>query len=165
MIVVVWGVSGSGKSTVGRQLADKLGWTFHDADDFHSDLNVDKMRQGIPLQDEDRYPWLAQLATLMRDINDQDQSAVLACSALKQDYRRRLGINQEDIRAFHLSGSEDLIRTRLAKRSHEFMSNNLIQSQFAALEPSKEGRSLDITASPQDLCQSIIEQLGLNLEL
>ena len=165
MIVVVWGVSGCGKSTVGKKLADKLGWMFHDADDFHSDLNVDKMRQGIPLQDEDRYPWLAQLATLLRDINGQDQSAVLACSALKQDYRSLLGINHEDIRAVHLSGREDLIRTRLAKRSHEFMNKSLIQSQFAALEPSKYGLSLDITASPQDLCQSIIEQLKLDAEL
>lgn len=159
MIVVVWGVSGCGKSTVGKLLADKLGWMFHDADDFHSEVNVDKMRRGIPLQDEDRYPWLADLATLMCDINGQDQSAVLACSALKQDYRDRLGINHEDIRAVHLSGSEDLIRIRLAERNHEFMSNSLIKSQFAVLEPSAQCLSLDICVSPQDLCQSIIDQI------
>ncbi|MFT7137785.1 MAG: carbohydrate kinase (thermoresistant glucokinase family) [Candidatus Azotimanducaceae bacterium] len=159
MIVVVWGVSGCGKSTVGKQLADKLGWIFHDADDFHPVANVEKMRQGIPLQDDDRYPWFAQLAELLRNVNDQNHNAVLACSALKQDYRDRLGINHEDIRAVHLSGSQDLIRTRLIKRNHEFMSNSLIQSQFAVLEPSAQCLSLDIAASPQDLCQSIIEQV------
>lgn len=162
MIVVVWGVSGCGKSTVGTLLADRLGWTFHDADDYHPAENIGKMRQGIPLDDEDRYPWLARLAAMLRDINDADRNAVLACSALKQKYRKLLGINHGDIKGVHLSGSEDVIRERLTGRSHDFMSNALLASQFSALESCTEGLSLDITLHPEALCETIITNLELN---
>jgi gluconokinase len=162
MIVVVWGVSGCGKSTVGKLLADQLGWAFHDADDFHPASNINKMRRGISLDDEDRHPWLARLAELLRDINDDGRSAVLACSALKQKYRFQLGINQDDIKGVHLSGAEEVIAARLTNRSHDFMSNDLLDSQFAALETCNESLSLDITLSPEALCEIIVTRFELN---
>jgi len=161
MIVVLWGVSGCGKSTVGAQLAAALGWAFHDADDFHPAANINKMRQGVALEDTDRYPWLAQLQLLLRDINLRGQQAVLACSALKQDYRHRLGINQVDVLGVHLSGEPALIATRLAQRNHEFMNDRLLASQLATLEPSVDGLQLDISESPNALCARIIESLSL----
>lgn len=161
MIVVLWGVSGCGKSTVGARLAVDLNWTFHDADDFHPAANVNKMRQGVALEDADRYPWLAQLKTLLCDINAQGAHAVLACSALKQDYRNRLGINQVDVCGVHLHGTQAVIQARLAQRHHAFMSDRLLASQFATLEASATGLQLDISLSPRALSARIIEALSL----
>lgn len=165
MIVVLWGVSGCGKSTVGAQLAVDLNWTFHDADDFHPTANVNKMRQGVALEDADRYPWLAQLKTLLSDINARNSHAVLACSALKQNYRDRLGINQVDICGVHLHGTQALIQARLAQRNHEFMNDQLLASQFATLEGSATGLQLDIEHSPRALSARIIETLSLEKSL
>lgn len=161
MIVVLWGVSGCGKSTVGAQLAVDLNWAFHDADDFHPLANISKMRQGVALEDADRYPWLALLKTLLCDINAQGSHAVLACSALKQDYRDRLGINQVDICGVHLQGTQAQIQARLTQRNHEFMSDRLLASQFAALEASTTGVQLDIGLSPRALCARIVDLLSL----
>lgn len=163
MIVVLWGVSGCGKSTVGQQLAQRLDWVFYDADDYHPESNIAKMRQGIPLDDEDRYPWLDGLGKLIHDVNSEGLNGVLACSALKEIYRNRLGINQGDIRGIHLSGSEELIQSRLAARSHEFMNNKLLNSQFATLESTDAGLALDIALAPAELCTRIINHLKLPL--
>jgi len=163
VIVVLWGVSGCGKSTVGQQLAERLAWSFYDADDFHSLANIEKMRRGIPLQDEDRAPWLDDLGSLIRGINDEGQNGVLACSALKEIYRHRLGINQQDIRGVHLAGTEELIRSRLAARNHEFMNDKLLSSQIATLEPAGEGLALNIALPPAELCRQIVDHLNLNV--
>jgi carbohydrate kinase (thermoresistant glucokinase family) len=161
VIVVIWGVSGCGKTTVGRQLADMLAWSFYDADEFHPEVNVDKMRQGIPLDDDDRYPWLKILANLIRETNDAGRDAVLACSALKQDYRNLLGINQQNVCSVLLSGDQTLIKNRLQKRSHEFMNNNLLTSQFATLESATDGLEVNIEDNPTTLCEKIIRALTL----
>ncbi len=165
MIVVLWGVSGCGKSTVGARLAVDLNWTFHDADDFHPAANVNKMRQGVPLEDADRYPWLAQLKVLLCDINARGSNAVLACSALKQDYRDRLGIDQVNICGVQLHGTQAVIQARLAQRNHAFMSERLLASQFATLESSATGLQLDIDLSPPELSARIIAALSLEKSL
>ncbi len=134
MIVVVMGVSGSGKSVVGQALASDLGWPFFDADDFHPPENVAKMAAGTPLTDADRWPWLDRLAADMRAIDEGGGNAVLACSALRQAYRDRIG-RAGEVRFVHLSGSRDVIAARMAARKHAYMPPSLLASQFAALEP------------------------------
>ncbi len=133
MIVVVMGVSGSGKSVVGQALATELGWPFFDADDFHPEANVAKMAAGTPLTDEDRWPWLDRLAAEMAAIDGRGQHAVLACSALRQAYRDRIS-RAVPVRFVHLAGDHDTIAARLATRSHRYMPPTLLASQFATLE-------------------------------
>jgi gluconokinase len=130
MIVLVMGVSGSGKTTIGERLAATLGARFLDADDFHPPENVAKMAAGTPLTDEDRAPWLARLNEALRG----ETNAVLACSALKENYRKTLGEGLRDFRVVHLKGGYDFIHARLAARKHRYMPASLLQSQFAALE-------------------------------
>ena len=133
MIVVVMGVSGSGKTAVGQALAADLRWPFFDGDDFHPEVNVAKMTAGTPLTDADRWPWLDRLAVETMAVNDRGGNAVLACSALKQTYRDRLG-RAGDVRFVHLKGDYDTITARLAARSHRYMPPSLLASQFATLE-------------------------------
>ena len=161
MMVVVWGVSGCGKSTVGQQLADRLNWRFYDADDFHPAANREKMSRGVPLEDQDRYPWLDALASLILQTNQSGLNGVLACSALKVNYRDRLGFGREDVCGVHLSGSEAVIQSRLAARNHEFMNSGLLASQIATLELAEEGLVVDINLPPAELCDQIIEYLNL----
>ena len=134
MIVVVMGVSGSGKSVVGQALAADLGWPFFDADDFHPSANVAKMAAGTPLTDDDRWPWLDRLASEMGEIDRSGRNAVLACSALRQVYRDRIA-RAGNVRFVHLSGSYETIAARMAGRKHAYMPASLLASQFAALEP------------------------------
>ncbi len=141
------GVSGCGKSTVGKLLADRLGWPFLDADEFHPPANVAKMAAGTPLTDEDRQPWLELLNGKLRAL----PGAVLACSALKERYRRTLAANIADCRFVHLKGSAELIRARLAERKHRYMPASLLDSQFAALEPPAAAIDVDI-ALPAEAC-------------
>ena len=143
MIVVVMGVSGCGKSTVGEALAGSLGWRFLDADDFHPPANVAKMAAGTPLVDEDRWPWLDRLAGEMRAINARGGNAVLACSALRQAYRDRLAAGG-DVRFVHLSGDLPTIAGRLASRQHRYMPSSLLASQFATLEPPADAIVVDV---------------------
>jgi len=134
VIVVVMGVSGSGKSAVGQALASDLGWPFYDADDFHPPENVAKMAAGTPLIDADRWPWLDRLAADMGEIDKRGDNAVLACSALRQIYRDRIS-RAGNVRFVHLAGSYDTIAARIAGRKHAYMPASLLASQFAALEP------------------------------
>jgi gluconokinase len=143
MIVVLMGVCGCGKTTVGRALAAALGWSFHDADDFHPPDNVAKMAAGEALTDEDRWPWLARLADEMRRIEHAEGNVVLACSALRQAYRDRLA-DAGDVRFVHLAGDYDTIATRLAARSHRYMPASLLDSQFATLEPPRDALVVDV---------------------
>lgn len=156
MIVVVMGVSGCGKSTVGALLAARLGVEFIDADEFHPPQNVAKMAAGTPLADEDRWPWLERLNAELKRRPD----AVLACSALKQAYRDRLGAGLQ-CRYVHLSGPIELIRARLRARAHRYMPASLLESQFAALEPPAHAIDIDV-AQPAAACvEAIVAQLPM----
>jgi gluconokinase len=144
MIVLVMGVSGSGKNTVGEPLAQRLGWKFIDGDDYHPPENVKKMAAGIALQDEDRWPWLDRLNGILR----QEKNAVVACSALKEAYRRRLLAGIPDCAIVHLRGSFELIRSRVEARKHRYMPASLLQSQFDALEPPAGAIEVDVSLDP-----------------
>jgi gluconokinase len=161
MIIVVFGVSGCGKTTIGTQLAKRLDWDFIDADDYHPERNISKMRQGIALSDEDRIPWLNCLKLLLNDHIEQNKQAVIACSALKHSYRRSLGVNQQNILSVLLDGNFELIQSRLKGRTHTFMNNNLLHSQFEALERPTDGITVNINAEPREICQTIIKNLNL----
>ncbi len=144
MIVVVMGVSGSGKTTIGEPLAGQLGWEFLDGDDFHPPENVAKMSAGTPLADADRWPWLDRLNAELRAREARRESAVLACSALKQAYRERLTRGLADWRLVFLHGSFELLQRRLKERKHRYMPASLLQSQFATLEPPAKAISVDV---------------------
>jgi carbohydrate kinase (thermoresistant glucokinase family) len=143
VIVVVMGVSGSGKSAVGQALATDLGWLFLDADDFHPEANVAKMAAGTPLTDADRWPWLDRLAAEMAAIDGRGQHAILACSALRQAYRDRIS-RAVPVRFVHLAGDHDTIAARLAARSHRYMPPTLLASQFATLEAPQDAIVVDV---------------------
>ena len=155
MIVVVMGVSGSGKTTIGKLLAERLGCPFLDADEFHLPENVAKMASGTPLTDEDRQPWLEALNGMLL----QRQNAVLACSALKESYRNVLSKGLADYRLVHLRGSVELIRARLAERRHRYMPASLLESQFATLEPPARAIGVDIGQPPGRCVDDILARL------
>ena len=159
MIVIVMGVSGSGKTTVGRLLAYDLGWPFHDADDFHPPANIEKMHAGVPLSDADRAPWLDALHQLMADIARDGGNAVLACSALKRAYRERMSAAVPDVRFVYLRGDASLLRLRLARRSGHFMPVKLLQSQLDTLEEPAGAMVFDIDAAPEAIAAQIKERL------
>jgi gluconokinase len=150
------GVSGSGKSTIGEPLAERLGWPFFDADEFHPPANVAKMASGVPLTDADRWPWLALLNAKLKG----EENAVLACSALKQSYRDALAKDLADCRFVHLRGSIELIRARLAERQHRYMPASLLDSQFATLEPPRDAIEVDIGQAPERCLELILGRLG-----
>ena len=160
MIIVVMGVSGSGKSTVGEALARSLGWPFLDADDFHPQSNVDKMARGTPLTDDDRWPWLDRIAGELARILARGDHAVLACSALKKSYRERLA-RAGDVRFVHLAGDFDTIAARIANRKHKYMPPELLQSQFDTLEPPAEGVEIDVRHSVAGQVRAVREAYGL----
>jgi len=143
MIVVVMGVTGCGKSTVGAALGEHLGWPFLDADDFHPDENVAKMASGTPLTDDDRWPWLDRVADVLRRAEAKGESVVLACSALKAAYRERIA-RAGDVRFVHLVGDQATIASRLALRQHKYMPASLLASQFATLERPRDAVDVPI---------------------
>jgi len=164
MVIVLFGVSGCGKSTIGKQLADQLNWQFIDADDHHPEQNIEKMRRGLPLSDEDRAPWLIRLRKLLDDHSQQGKHIVLACSALKQSYRELLGVDQKRIFSVLLEGSFELIQARLATRTHAFMNDNLLRSQFNSLEPAKDGLVVSIQLSQETICETIVNSIVRGLQ-
>ena len=139
------GVSGSGKSTLGRVIAQELGWDFFDADDFHSVENIAKMTAGTPLTDSDRGPWLAALNRQLVSVLAANRHPVLACSALKENYRTRLLEGVKGVAVIYLNGSYELIRSRLMSRESHYMKASLLQSQFDVLEEPKEAVVLDVS--------------------
>ena len=157
--IVVCGVSGSGKTTVGAALAARLCAEFADADDFHPPANIERMRAGIALTDRDREPWLHALRAHIDQTLERGTTLVLACSALKACYREILGIDQRRIISVYLEGTPELIAARLSARQHAFMPAQLLKSQFAALEPPNDGLRLGIERPPEELVQRILEQL------
>lgn len=158
-VIVVMGVSGSGKTTVGARLAQELGWSFYDADDFHSEANREKMAQGIALNDEDRAGWLMSLQGLIRKHLEEGTACVLACSALKQRYRDTLAVN-EKVRFAYLHGSFEQIETRMKRRKDHYMPVELLKSQFEALEEPRDAVFVDISHSPDEIIQII--RKGIN---
>lgn len=161
MIIVLMGVSGSGKTTVGRLLAQQLGWKYYEADDYHSSANVEKMRSGVPLDDADRRPWLEALRELIRECLERDESAVLACSALKESYRQFLLVDERVVLVY-LRGDYEIIQRRLGQRRGHFMNPNLLGSQFGALEePADAAAHVDVSSSPAEIVKEIRSRLAL----
>jgi gluconokinase len=161
MVVIIFGVSGAGKTTIGQLLAEELGWRFYEADDFHSQANIDKMRQGVPLTDEDRWPWLKNLRELIKRCLAAGENAVLACSALKEAYRRGLQVNT-DVKLVFLRGDYELIANQLRQRRGHFMNPALLQSQFADLEEPQPGEGavvIELGRNPRELVQEIKSKL------
>ncbi len=165
------GVAGSGKSTIGSMLAHELGWDFYDADDLHSESNRVKMAQNIPLTDEDRAGWLLSLQNLIRQNIQLENSVVLACSALKDSYRKILSGNEEiasgrapsqrHIKFIYLRGTYQQIENRLHQRAGHFMSADLLASQFDILEEPQDALTIDITHTPQEIISLIRKGLAL----
>jgi gluconokinase len=161
MVIILMGVSGSGKTTIGQRLAERLGWTFADGDAFHPEANVEKMSRGEPLSDEDRWPWLRSIRDFIGDRLADEAPAVVACSALKAAYRDVLLDGNEDAELVFLRGSYDLIRKRMKARTDHFFDADLLNSQFDALEePSpEEALIVDVEASPTEIAKTICEEL------
>ena len=156
MIIVIMGITGVGKSTVGKLLAARCDMAFYDADDHHPAANVEKMRAGIPLQDADRWPWLDRLNALLREAQARHQNVVLACSALKESYRDLLTAGCDDVRYVLLTGAAQLIRERLAARKGHYMNPALLDSQLATLETPATCIALDIADTPEVLAERIL---------
>jgi gluconokinase len=160
--IVVMGVSGAGKSTVGALLAERLGWPFEDGDAFHPPANVEKMRAGTPLTDEDRGPWLRAIVARIAAARGHGAGVVIACSALKRAYRDVLRDGQPDVRFLHLTGEPALIMARQAARQGHYMPASLVASQFATLEPpdtEADVIDLEVEAEPTAIVQKAIAAL------
>lgn len=155
------GVAGSGKTTIGKALAEALGWSFYDGDDFHPPENVAKMAQGIPLDDADRAPWLTTLHDLIASCLANDKPVVLACSALKQRYRDQLSAGNPCTEFVYLKGDFQTILERMKQRRGHYMKPEMLQSQFAALEEPTDALTLDIREDVGKMIVKIISSLGL----
>ena len=161
---IVMGVSGSGKSSVGKALAKRLGWDFYDADDFHPPENVVKMANGSALNDSDRAPWLAALHDLISSSLKADRPGVLACSALKERYRQQLVEGNEGVQIVYLKGSYDLIWSRMEKRTDHYMKPHMLKSQFEALEEPTNAIVMDISQSVAEIVQEILNTVQKSFE-
>ncbi len=158
MIILVMGVTASGKSTVGRRLAELNGWAFHDADDFHPPANIEKMSRGVPLTDEDRVPWLEALNAVMRRHEAEGTSAVVTCSALKQWYRDLLQRGLTSLVIVHLKGDPATLKARIEARTDHFMPPSLLPSQLATLEDPEDAIVVDAGRPPDEIVAEIMRQ-------
>lgn len=158
--IIVMGVSGSGKTSVGRLLAEHLGWDFYDADDFHPPANIAKMANGIPLDDSDRAPWLDSLNELISSCLTQMHPGVLACSALKARYRAKLLEGNDDVLIVYLKGSYDLIWSRMENRTDHYMKPHMLKSQFETLEEPESALIVDISLSMEEIMRRILQQIS-----
>jgi gluconokinase len=160
MVIVLMGVTGSGKTTVGKLLAQDLGWNFLEGDAFHPPANIDKLRHGVALTDEERKPWLAAIAEAIRSAVARHDNVVISCSALKASYRRMLAIGRS-VRFVYLHSPPSLIRERLQKRPGHFMNPDLIQSQFDTLEKPQRALRVDAALAPGAIVEIIKRRLNL----
>ena len=161
MVIIVMGVAGSGKTTVGEKLAAALGWSFRDADDFHPPENVAKMSAGIPLNDHDRAPWLAAIRAHIDACLARGEGSVVTCSALKAAYRRVLVADPARVKLVHLTGDFALLAARIGSRQGHFTKPAMLHSQLAALEPPPDALAVDITPPPDDIVAHIRLALAL----
>ncbi len=159
MIIIVMGVSGCGKSTVGRLIAGQLGFEFRDGDDFHPAANVAKMRAGSPLNDDDRRPWLLAIAGFMRANHALGRGAVVACSALKESYRDLLLRSEPWVRFVHLTGPREVIAERMKGRVGHYMPVTLLDSQLATLETPSDAWAEDIRRTPEEIASSVVARI------
>jgi gluconokinase len=160
MIVMITGVTGSGKTTIGKLLATELRWKFYEGDDFHPAVNLEKLRRGEPLDDQDRLPWLTAIRDTIRAAIDRGENAVVACSALKESYRRMLRISP-DVIIVHLRADAELIEQRLKHRTGHFMNPVLVQSQFETLEEPEAALQIDAGLAPGEIVGDIRSRLSL----
>jgi len=162
-VIVIMGVAGSGKTTIGNLLAQRHGGVFFDADDFHPQANVDKMAQGHPLNDEDRMPWLQRLRREVIDTATEGRITILACSALKRKYREILGLNQTDVSTVFLAGDAEILEQRISSREGHYMKPGMLTSQLETLEvPSpREALHVSITRNPEEIAETIEAELRL----
>lgn len=159
MFIIVMGVSGSGKTTVGKRVAERLARPFYDGDDFHTAVNIAKMAAGIPLTDDDRAGWLATIAAHIREGLAQGESGVIACSALKEQYREALRVDPQRVKFIYLKGSYSVILERLQRRVGHYMQPALLRSQFEALEEPADALTIDITLEPDEITDKIMAQI------
>jgi gluconokinase len=160
MILIIMGVSGCGKSTVGSLVAERLGWSFIEGDEYHPAANVEKMRSGIPLTDADRAGWLSSLASVIDGYSSRGESAVVSCSALKATYRERLRVSPE-VRFVYLRGDYATIEGRMRARTGHFMKAGMLKSQFAILEEPADALTIDIGPAPEDIATCVIARLAI----
>jgi gluconokinase len=163
--IIVMGVAGSGKTTIGEKLAQRLGWPYEDGDKFHPKANVEKMSAGHPLTDEDRWPWLRAIAEEIDKVGAQGGHVVIACSALKRAYRDVLVHGRNDVRIVYLDGTQELIARRLKARKGHFMPATLLESQFKTLQPpgaDEHPVTVSIDASVEAIVENILRKLGGN---
>jgi gluconokinase len=166
VVIIIFGVSSAGKTTVGELLARELGWHFYEADDFHSPANIAKMRRGVPLTDDDRWPWLENLRELIKRCVAVNENAVLACSTLKRVYRKHLRVSAE-VKLVFLRGDYALVAEQLRHRRGHFMNPGLLRSQFADFEepePEEEVLTIELGRPPRELVEQIETKLRLTSE-
>lgn len=161
MILVLTGVSGSGKTTIGHLLSRKLAWPFYDADGFHPEENIGKMSAGIPLDDEDRGPWLENLTGKMQEEIAAGRDAIFACSALKKSYRRILREVGPEVRLVFLKGEPSLVERRVGERKGHFMKRGMVAGQFASLEEPESALAVDASPPPDVVAEAILGRLGV----
>ena len=159
MFVIFMGVSGSGKTTIAKRTADKLGVPYYEGDEFHPLKNIDKMSQGLPLTDEDREDWLEQLSQLIQTKLNAGESGILSCSALKEKYRKRLCVDPDRVHFIYLKGSHEVILSRLQKRCDHYMPTHLLASQFDALEEPREVFTVNIDQLPEVILSEVFSYL------
>ncbi|BBA79685.1 carbohydrate kinase [cyanobacterium endosymbiont of Rhopalodia gibberula] len=153
------GVSGSGKTTIGKQLSYHLEYHFYDADDFHTPENIQKMSKGISLNDKDRQPWLLSLSYLINNLQEHKKNAIIACSSLKKSYRQLLQGNHQDLVWIYLKGSFEQIMERLDKRKEHFMKSQMLKSQFKDLEEPENAIILDISSTTEKIIKQILSKI------
>jgi gluconokinase len=162
MFIVVMGVSGCGKTTIGRKLADRCGWPFYDGDDYHPAANIAKMAADIPLNDDDRAVWLETLAVLIHQKSQAGENGVLACSALKQIYREALKrYEPQRVRFVYLKGEYGVILARMEKRHGHFMKPEMLKSQFATLEEPSDAVTVDVRLPEDEIVAKVLDEMEL----
>jgi gluconokinase len=161
VVIILMGVAGVGKTTLGKRLAEELGWRFFEGDDFHPPANVAKMAAGVPLTDADRLPWLERLRGLVAEALAREEDVVLSCSALRRSYRQLLTVDPCRVRWVYLRGPQELIASRLGSRTGHFMPPSLLDSQLAALEAPEDALTVEVTPGPAEVIATIRAGLGV----